>query len=124
MEIENFKVPFPEVSEHEIVPLEDRVTLWGQSAFLARLIELDLFQEMKTRVNPLARLFVSPSVFIVKRDAKPTIDGFFESTVVVCVDTPSENPQKLIRRKAYRSLREILDAAKLKKTQGLWPTSA
>jgi hypothetical protein len=37
MEIENFKVPFPEVSEYEIVPLEDRVTLWGKSAFLAKL---------------------------------------------------------------------------------------
>jgi hypothetical protein len=38
MEIENFEIPFPEVAEYEIFPLEDRVTLWGQSASLARLV--------------------------------------------------------------------------------------
>ena len=43
VEIEDFKVPFPKVSEHEIVPLENRTTVWGKSGFLARLVELDLF---------------------------------------------------------------------------------
>src|SRR4029077_18408846 len=99
MEIENFKVPFPKISEYEIVPLEDRVTLWGQSAFLAGFIELDLFQEMKTRVNPLAGSFVSPGIFVVQGDAHLTVDGFFASPIVVRVDAPSENLEELIRCK-------------------------
>jgi hypothetical protein len=73
MEIVNFKVPFPKVSEHQIVPLEDRTTFWGRSAFLAGFIELDLLQEMKTRVNPLPGSFVPPGVFVIQGDAYPPV---------------------------------------------------
>ena len=65
MKIEDFKVSLLKISEHEIVPLENGKTVRAEFAFLAGLIELDLFEKMKTRVNPLACLFVSPSVFVV-----------------------------------------------------------
>jgi hypothetical protein len=68
MEIQKLEVPFPEVAEHEIIPLEDRTAVRGKGAFLTRFIKLDLFQEMKTGVDPLASPFVPPGVFIIQRN--------------------------------------------------------
>src|SRR5207237_10886162 len=96
VEIEDFEVAFPKVSEHEIVPLENRTTVWGKSAFLARLVELDLFQEMKTRVDPLAGSFVSPGIFVIQSDAHPTVDRFLQSPTALRVDAPSKAPDSLM----------------------------
>jgi len=42
VEIEDFKIPFPKVSGNEIVPLENGTSVWGESAFLTWLVELNL----------------------------------------------------------------------------------
>jgi hypothetical protein len=65
VEIKDFQVPLLEIAEHHIVPLENGKTVRTQLAFLARLIELDLFEEMKTGVNPMAYFFVPPSAFVI-----------------------------------------------------------